>query len=104
MCAWARSRSGPAFLTRTVGMGLRLLSGQPSRGVHERSGRHIRSGPRRLRSGVASVSVKPDGSGFSGLARGAGLDHTQICNVGTRRADVITETKLFDDVPLRPSL
>jgi len=50
---------------------------------------------------MASVLVEADGSGFSGLARGTGLDHTQICYAASRRADALAETKPPDDVPLR---
>jgi hypothetical protein len=49
-----------SLLIPAVGMELRFLSRQSSRGMYRRRVRHFRPGPRRIRGSVASVSVEPN--------------------------------------------
>jgi hypothetical protein len=50
------------------------------------------------------VSVEPNRSRFSGVARRAGLDRAQICDVASRRATAVAETKLAHEMPVRRNL
>ena len=59
---------------------------------------------RRLRRGVAHIPIEADRGRLSGLARSAGLDRAEICDVGTRRADAVATAELVDGMPVRCGL
>jgi hypothetical protein len=78
----ARLPSVPAILMTPIrgngtAVSIRLASGRTS--VRHR--RHLRRCPRGFREDVASVLVEPHRGRFSGMARTARLDRTEICTV-----------------------
>ena len=51
-----RHALGQSGRYRAVGLALRLLSGQPSKGMHVRHGRHLRPGARRFRGSLVAAA------------------------------------------------
>src|ERR1700722_17944810 len=70
----------------------------------ERKCRHVRTGPRRLRSGMEGVPVQPNRGRLSGMAPSAGLYGREIRNVGARREVAVADTVVNDDVPTRGTI
>jgi hypothetical protein len=67
-------------------MAVRLLSGVRPGRTAQRHSRHLRPGSRRFRGGVAGLLGLSLAGRLPGMARSAGLDSSEIRDVGARRA------------------
>ena len=83
-------------------MTVRLLSGiRPGR-TAQRHSRHFRPGSRRFRGGVAGLLGPSLAGRLSGMARSAGLDCSEIRDVGARRAATISRGQPVKYATSRP--
>jgi hypothetical protein len=75
--------------------------GKQSRRAAIRTGRQFRGSADRVRGSMARVFAPTQRSRLSGLARSGGMDRAQMRNVGGRRADVVADAELVDEMPVR---
>ena len=92
----------PALRPGSLAMAVRLLSGVRPERTAQRHSRRLRPCPRRFRVGVAGLLSPSLASRLSGMARSAGLDGSEIRDVGARRASPVSRGQPVKYATSRP--